>query len=93
MVYVPYIDWLNSSINESTGYASKELLDGKPRPDIFSKLLKKAADQMPREDTLAEKLLKAYARMKLKAEKRNRNRKTGRMKWKPKVNDLVLVRH
>jgi hypothetical protein len=60
--------------------------------DIFSKLLKKAADQLPVEDTLAEKLLKAYAQMKLNADKRNRNRKTGRTKWRPKVNDLVLVR-
>jgi transposase InsO family protein len=90
---VPYIEgWLNSSVSESTGYAPIELLDGKPRPDIFSKILKKAAGQLPVEDTLAEKLLKAYARMKLKAEKRNRNRKTGRTKWRPKVNDLVLVR-
>jgi transposase InsO family protein len=65
---VPYIeDWLNSSVKESTGYAI-ELLDGKPRPDIFSKLLKKAAGQLPAEDTLAKKLLKAYAQMKLKAE-------------------------
>jgi hypothetical protein len=90
---VPYIEgWLNSSVSESTGYAPIELLDGKPRPDIFSKILKKAAGQLPVEDTLAEKILKAYARMKLKAEKRNRNRKTGRTKWRPKVNDLVLVR-
>jgi hypothetical protein len=44
------------------------------------------------EDTLAEKLLKAYSRVKQKAEKQNRKLKTGRTNWKPKVNDLVLVR-
>jgi hypothetical protein len=44
------------------------------------------------EDTSAEKLLKAYARMKLKAEEQNRKCKTGRTNWKPEVNDLVLVK-
>jgi hypothetical protein len=42
--------------------------------------LKKKADQLPIEDTLANKVLKAYARSKLKAEKRNVKRKTGRTK-------------
>jgi hypothetical protein len=90
---VPYIQgWLNASVIETTGYAPLELLGGHPRPDIFSKLLKKEIDQLPVEDTLANKVLKAYARSKLKAEKRNRKRKSGRTRWLPKLSDLVLVK-
>jgi hypothetical protein len=44
------------------------------------------------EDTVAEKVLKAYARAKVKAEKRNLKRKTGKRQWRPKLNDLVLVK-
>jgi hypothetical protein len=90
---IPYIqEWLNDSVSETTGYAPIELLSGKPRPDIFRKLLKKESDQLPTEDTLADKVLKAYARSKVKAEKRNRKRKTGRTRWRPKLDDLVLVK-
>jgi hypothetical protein len=72
---VPYIqDWLNSSVSESTGYAPIELLDGKPKPDIFRQLLTREADQLPKEEALADKLLKAYARMCIKAERRNKRR-------------------
>jgi hypothetical protein len=53
-----------------------ELLCGDPRPDIFRKLLKKEADQLPKEEVLADKLIKAYARMKLRADKRNQKRRT-----------------
>jgi hypothetical protein len=56
-------DWLNSSV--------VKLLDGKPRPDIFRSLLKKRLDQIPTEETVAEKVLKAYTRTKVKAEKQN----------------------
>jgi hypothetical protein len=84
---VPYIEnWLNSSVNESTGYAPMELLSGDPR------LLKKEADQLPKEEVLADKLLKTYARMKLKAEKRNKKCKTGRTQWKPCLQELILVK-
>jgi hypothetical protein len=55
---------LNSSVVETTGYAPTELLDGKPRPDIFQKLLKKRSDQIPTEETVAKKVLKAYAELK-----------------------------
>jgi hypothetical protein len=46
-------------------------------PDwIFSKkILKKDADQSLKEDDLADKILKAYARMKLRADRCNQRRK------------------
>jgi hypothetical protein len=59
---------------------------------VLGKLLKKEADQCPKEEALADKLLKAYARMKLKAEKRNRKRKTGRTQWEPRLQELLLVK-
>ncbi|PNF18243.1 hypothetical protein B7P43_G16458 [Cryptotermes secundus] len=90
---VPYIEnWLNSSVSSSTGYDPMELLGANPRPDDSRKLLKKDADQLPREHALADKLIKAYARMKLKAHRRNRRRKTARTKWKPSLRELVLVK-
>ena len=90
---VPYIEnWLNSSVSQSTGYAPIELLNGQARPDIFLKILKKQPAQSPSEDPLADKLIKAYARMKLKAERRNKKRRTGRTQWNPNLNDQVLVK-
>jgi hypothetical protein len=83
---------LNSSVVETTGYAPVELLDGKLRPDIFQKILKKRSDEIPTEETVAEKILKAYARTKIKAEKRNLKRKTGKSQWHHMLNDLVLVK-
>jgi hypothetical protein len=90
---VPYIEnWLNSSVSDSTGYAPVELLYGNTKPDVFRKILKKNSDQLPHEDILSDKILKAYARMKLRADRRNEKRKTGRMRWQPKFNELVLVK-
>jgi hypothetical protein len=62
------------------------------KPDIFRKILQKEADQSPKDEPLADKLLKAYAKMKLKAEKRNRKRRTGKTLWKPKLGGFVLVK-
>jgi hypothetical protein len=90
---VPYVDnWLNSSVSQSTGYSPVELLYGNPEPDVFRGILKKTADQLPQEDTLSDKILKAYARIKLRADRRNERRKTGKTQWQPKLNELVLVK-
>jgi hypothetical protein len=90
---VPYIaEWLNSTVSGTTGYSPIELLSGEPKPDIFRKILRKGPDQVPIEETLADKLLRAYARMKLKADRRKKKFKPGTTKWKPQVNDLVLVK-
>jgi hypothetical protein len=90
---VPHIEgWLNSSVSGVTGYTPIELLSGKPRPDLFRKILKKEIDQQPAEEALTNKLLKAYARTKLKAEKRKKQRKGATTSWIPSLNDSVLVR-
>jgi hypothetical protein len=90
---VPYLDnWLNSSVSQSTGYSPVELLNGNPKPDIFRKILKKAINQLPTEEALANKILKAYARMKLRADKRNARRKTVTTRWQPQLQETVPVR-
>jgi hypothetical protein len=48
-------------------------------------------EQQPAEDELPTKLLKACAKMKPKAENRNKRKQLHKNKWKPKVNDSVLV--
>jgi hypothetical protein len=89
----PHIEgWLNSSVSAATGYAPIELLSGKPRPDLFQKILKKEPDQQPTEMSLTDKLLKAYAQMKLKAERRRRQQKPSTLKWQPNLRDAVLIR-
>jgi hypothetical protein len=62
---------LNSSVCETTGYAPIESLNVEERPDLFKQIMKIEPDQRV-EDELPTKLLKAYAKMKLKAEKRNK---------------------
>jgi hypothetical protein len=69
-----------------------ELMFGDPTPDIFRKILKKTQDQIPEEASLEDKVLRAYARIKLKAAKRKQKRKVGNAKWEPQVNDQVLLR-
>jgi hypothetical protein len=64
---------------------------GKPKPDLFQRIVAKSADQKPQEESEEDKALKAFLRMKLKAESRDRKRKLGRATWNPQVDDLVLV--
>jgi hypothetical protein len=44
------------------------------------------------EEAVADKVLKAYSRMKLKADKRNKKRTTGRTRWQPQLGESVLVK-
>jgi hypothetical protein len=90
---LPHIErWVNQSVSESTGYAPIELMEGKPKPDLFRNVLTKHLDQLPQEESGHEKAVQAYLRMKLKAEKRNRRRKVRKHRWEPRVDDLVLAK-
>jgi hypothetical protein len=51
--------WLNSSVSTITGYAPTELLNGEPRPDLYGKILEKQAENLPIQEDLQEKLLRA----------------------------------
>jgi transposase InsO family protein len=90
---LPYIEqWINQSVSQSTGYTPIELMEGKPKPDIFEDLLTKEMEQFPEEETGHQKALKAFIKMKQKAEKRNSKRKLGKHVWEPQIDDLVLVK-
>jgi hypothetical protein len=66
---------------------------GESRPDLFRKIPEKTSQQLPTAETLESKLIKAYARMKLRADKRQRKHRTGATKWKPQLRDKVLVKY
>jgi hypothetical protein len=85
-------DWLNSSVVAATGYTPVELFNGTSRPNIFEELLKGYPDQLHTEETLPQKILHAYVRSKIKAEKWNLKGKNGKNRWTPKINNLVLVK-
>jgi hypothetical protein len=90
---LPYIErWINESVSQSTGYTPAELMEGRPKPDIFENLLTKEVDQFPEEETGHQKAVKAFIKMKQKAEKRNQRRSVGKHVWNPQVNDMVLVK-
>jgi transposase InsO family protein len=84
--------WLNKSVSESTGYTPVELMFEEAAPDLFRSYLKKAADQLPAEETHQQRALMAYARMKERAARRNAKRKRGKTNWEPKIGDLVLLK-
>jgi hypothetical protein len=67
-------NWLNSSVSTITGYVPIELLNGESRPDLFGSVLDRQADNLPVQENIPEKVLRAYARMKLKANQRNQKR-------------------
>jgi hypothetical protein len=54
--------------------------------------LKRRPDQLLNKETITEKILKAYAKSKLKSDKRRLKGMTGKNKWTPKVNEMVLVK-
>jgi hypothetical protein len=72
-------------------YAPIELLYGNTRPNIFLDSLK-SSKNLSQDEPLAEKLIKAYAKIRLRAEKRSNKRKIGKMRWKPKLQKQVLAK-
>jgi hypothetical protein len=84
--------WLNHTIAGTTSYNPMELMFGASRPDLFAKLLPPSPGTPPPEETTEEKALRAYARMRKRAEQRKERRKGGTVKWEPKLQDAILVR-
>jgi hypothetical protein len=63
-----------------------------PAPNLFAKFLPQSPEPHPKEDTIAEKTMKAYARLKQRAAARKERRQRGTIiLWNPKLFDLVLV--
>lgn len=80
------------SVSTTTRYAPIELLSGETKLNLFEKILKKLTDNLTPEERLQEKTLKAYARMKLKADRRNQKRKRRQRNWRPELHEAVLVK-
>jgi hypothetical protein len=79
-------------VADSTGFCPVELIFDKTKPDIFKKFLKREADLLPPTEGPADKELRAYLRLRLKADRRRERRKKGNFKWAPQVGDMVLCR-
>jgi hypothetical protein len=89
---VPYIEnWLNTYVSQTTGYAPVELLYGNTRPNIFLDSLK-YSKILSQDEPLEETLIMAYAKMRLRAEKRYNKGKKSKRRWKPKLQEQVLVK-
>jgi hypothetical protein len=75
---------------EPTGYFPIELL-GEVKGGLFKEICQKLPDKPSKED-LPTIVLKAYAKMKGKAEKRKRQKGKGNFRWRPQIGDQVLVK-
>jgi hypothetical protein len=69
--------WLNHTMVNSTGFCPVELMFNESRPDLFKMFLTKDADQLPPAESLSDKVLRAYLRMRLKADRRKKRQKRG----------------
>jgi hypothetical protein len=68
-------EWLNHTMEDSAGFCHVELMFNELRPDLFKAFLKKDADQLLPAESLSDKVLRTYLRMKLKAERRKKHQK------------------
>jgi hypothetical protein len=64
-------------MTDSNGLCSVELMFNESRPDRFKKFMKKDADKLLSLESLLDKVLRAYLRMRLKAERIKKHQKEG----------------
>jgi hypothetical protein len=69
-------DLLNTTVAHSTGFTPVELLLEAKKPDLFEKILTKSTENLPEPETVGNKVMKAYARMRKKARDLRERRKT-----------------
>jgi transposase InsO family protein len=90
---IPHIErWINQTIASATNYTPVELLFEAERPNLFQQYLPKLPAEMTGEDEIQVKIEKAYQRMKQRIYNRRNQRRSRGMKWKPVVNEKVLIR-
>jgi hypothetical protein len=82
---------LNQPVSQVTGYSPIELLGGEVKGGLFKEICQKLPDKPPKKD-LPTIILKAYAKMKEKAEKRKSRKRKGNFRWQPQIGDQVLVK-
>jgi len=67
-------EWLNTTVADSTDFTPVELLFQAKKPDLFEKVLTKSLLNLPEPETIGDKVMKAYARMRKKAKDRRKRR-------------------
>jgi len=67
---------LNTTVAVSTGFTLVELLFEAKKPDLFEKILTKSPENLLAPETMGNKVMKAYARMRKKEKDRRERRKT-----------------
>jgi hypothetical protein len=85
-------EWLNTTVADSTGFKLVELLLDAKKPDLFENILTKSMKNLPEPETVRDKFMKAYARIRRKARDRRQRRKTRNKAWEPKEKGKVLVK-
>jgi len=85
-------EWLNTTVADSTGFIPVELLFQAKKSDLFEKILMKSPENRPEPETIGDKVMKAFARMRKKTKDRTERGKTGNKTWRPKVKEKVLVK-
>jgi hypothetical protein len=83
---------MNNTVSEATNFTPAELMFDTPRLNLFAKLLPPTPGPGASEETLHEKTVKAYVRLKQRAAVRRQRRKKGLAMWDPQLRDPVLVR-
>jgi hypothetical protein len=84
--------WLNEPVNSVTGYRPIELLGGTVQEEIFKNIIKRLPDEESTVESVHNKILKVYAKMKQRAEAKRNKRKNNHREWVPNIGDQVLVK-
>jgi hypothetical protein len=85
-------EWLNTAVAGSTGFTPVELLFEAKKPELFEKIPTKSPENLPAPETIGDKVMKTYARMRKKAKDRRERRKTGNKTWEPKMKEKFLLK-
>jgi hypothetical protein len=89
---IPHLEsWINETVSEATGFTPRELMYGGVAPRLFSELLPTSPEEDTEPLTSEQKAAQVFARLKKRAEKRERREKRGLRKWDPRLGEEVLV--
>jgi transposase InsO family protein len=90
---IPHIQkWLNEPVGQVTGYRPIELLGGKVKDELFKKIIQELPKGGPSNESLPNRILNLYAKMKSRAEVKKAKSKQNHREWKPQIGDQVLVK-
>ncbi|PNF15931.1 hypothetical protein B7P43_G07481 [Cryptotermes secundus] len=89
---IPHIEaWLNKTTSDATGFTPDEMIYGGEAPRLFADVLPASPEGEAEPLTPEQKEIRAFARLKKRAEERIKRKKRGQRKWQPAVGEAVLV--